>query len=131
MEGYLYLLAVIWKYTRNKLADLPTGLVTMEANKPTGDIMRIEERKQVQQARLEEARAVATQARGAVLRLVAATELDLACEKIDFLTIDTDWAAGQLKITSAVLVFGDRVMSDIVVDSATFEVISSRPWVVE
>lgn len=93
--------------------------------------MLIEQRKQMQQKQLKEARTEAVEARGKVLRLIAAEELDLAYEKIDFLTVDPDWAARQLKITSAVLVFGERVMSDIVVDSATFEVISSRPWVVE
>ena len=93
--------------------------------------MRIEQRKQVQQEQLKEARAEAIEAQGKCLRFIAASELDLAYEKIDFLTIDPDWAVGQLKITSAVLVFGERVMADIVVDSATFEVISSRPWVVE
>ncbi len=93
--------------------------------------MRVEERKQVQLKRLKEARTDVVEARGKVLRLIAAVELDLGYEKIDFLTVDPDWAAGQLKITSAMLVFGERVMSDIVVDSATFEVVSSRPWVVE
>lgn len=93
--------------------------------------MLIEQRKQMQQKQLKEARAEFVEARAKVLRLIAAAELGLAEYKIDFLTIDTDWAAGQLKITSAVMVFGERVMSDIVVDSATLEVISSRPWVVE
>lgn len=93
--------------------------------------MLIQGWKELQRRKMEDARDEAVEARGRALRYIAAVELGIDCEKIDFLTLDTQWAAGQVKITSAVLVFGERVMSDIVVDSVKLEVISSRPWVVE
>ncbi len=87
--------------------------------------------KELQRRKMEHARDEALKARGRALRYIAGVELDIDYTKIDFATLDTQWAAGQIKITSAVLVFGERVMSDIVVDSTTLEVVSSRPWVAE
>ena len=85
--------------------------------------MRIEQRKQMQQARLKEARTEFVEARGKVLRLIAAAELDLAYEKIDFLSVDNEWALSVVMIKWVMMVSGERIDCDIAIDSSRLDVI--------